>query len=225
MKIAYTLFPILIFCLNANGQRHELRSGLAYSAYEENFFVPSYSMLNGVTPSRSAPIKPSVGVTYSFYFDRYTGWFIDAGANYANRSALLVLNDPGGVLPVSNITSNYLDFSVGFGYEIELVRKLSITPRMSLGYGIPLQSRKVQPDGPIRDPDRNYTNAVLYSTLGSSIRLYYKETLDSRFWIGLEPRFLVFYTNMFDLRDYPLSNDLTPHFGGSLELQVGYAFW
>jgi hypothetical protein len=46
-----------------------------------------------------------------------------------------------------------------------------------------------------------------------------------RFWVGIEPRFLVFYTNMFDLGYYPLAADLSPHLSGSLELQVGYAFW
>lgn len=225
MEKIFSLILFFFYCASSSGQKHELRFGLAYSSYEDNFFVPSYSQLYGVTPSRSAPVKPSVGLTYGYFFDRYEGWFMDAGINYANRSVLLVTNDAGGVFPISNVTANYLDLSIGLGYEIEVMRKFSITPRLSLGYGVPLQSKREQVEGPIRDPDVNYTNPTIHTSIGASFRLYYKETKDYRFWIGMEPRFLVFYTNMFDLDDYPLSTDLTPNLGGSLELQVGYAFW
>jgi len=219
-----TILTILILTSNvALSQKNEIKAFIGYNYYEDDFFVNSYADKNGFIPSRYGLFKFSAGMTYSYYFEYHHEWCVEFGVNYAYRSAVIGTENESGFAPSFNLIGNYLYLFVGSGFEHKINRKFSVVPRLLVGLGIPLQGRKEQGGGILRNPDVNLTELILYSTKGLQFKLYFKKFRGRAWWVGLEPRLLIFYNNMFDLKN-PLNSNEAPHFAGALQLEIGYSF-
>lgn len=219
------LYSILFNITMSYGQKHDFRIALAYTIYEKDFYLNSFAQSNGYVPSPHGRIRYSTALFYSYYFNKRNSWFLDVGLNYAYRSSIVGKLSNSGFAREFSQRANYIDFVTGAGYQFSLNRKLSIAPRLNIGYGLPLQSEKEQTTVPLRNPDFNFTGKLFYATTGVSFKLIFAEKSHHQWWIGVEPRLLVFFTNMYDLNKLPVAKNEAPHFSGGLELQLGFSFW
>lgn len=225
MKRIILLLAIVFGTSNLVAQRSDFKISLGYMAYEDDFFVNSFAQKNDQIPSPHGDLKILSTITYSYYPSLGDSWFFDIGVSFAYRSVTIGEMTESGFSPFYDVDANYLDLSPGLGYEFRINRLFSIAPKVNIGFGLPLQGETPEVTGPIRNNNFNYNNPVFFSSTGVCFKLNFNNKRGKRWWVGIEPRFLTFFNNMYKLEEFPLATNEAPHFAGGFDLHLGYSFW
>ncbi len=225
MKRIIVLLAIVFGTSNLVAQRSDFKISLGYMAYEDDFFVNSFAQENDQIPSPYGDLKILSTITYSYYPSLGDSWFFDIGVSFAYRSVTIGQMTESGFAGLYDVKANYLDFLPGAGYEFRVNSLFSIAPKINLGVGVPLQGETPEVSGPIRNNNLNYNNLVFYSSTGVCFKLNFNNERGKRWWVGIEPRFLTFFNNMYKLDDFSQANNEAPHFACGFDLQLGYSFW
>ncbi len=225
MKHLIIVILTLIGSVSLQAQRSDLNFSLGYLAYEDDVFVNSFAQENRQVPTPYGTLKVLSTFTYSYYPSLGDSWFFDIGVSFAYRSVTIGQMTESGFAALYDVNANYLDLLTGAGYEFRVNELFSIAPKINLGIGLPLQGETPEVTGPIRNNNLNYNNPVFFSSTGVCFKLNFSNKRGKRWWVGIEPRLLTFFNNMYKLEEFPLAENEAPHFAGGFDLKLGYSFW